>query len=460
MNNPANLVPKTISARGRSRGRFPFAFGRMFFLLLLVGLVWLGPSWADHRFFFVMFAWDLLVFAIWGWDIVKRIPVPDQITITRIWTTPPQLTVRSRVLLELSNGGTLGITAWLTDDTPRELRDQVPEVSLQAEGQKKGRAEYEIVPAERGDTKFGNVSVRCQSAWRIAERRFEAVLPQTVRIYPNLDEAKRDTLFLIRSKQVALEKRHKQQRGQGREFESLRDYREGDEWRDVSWTATARRGKLISKVHQVERSQTVWLVLDTGRLLRSRTRGLTKLDYAVCAALSMAQVALYSGDQVAMMAYGRKVKHRVAPGRGSGHVRTLLETLAEVRNDEAEADHIRAAETLLTIQKRRSLVIWLTDLSETSAIPDVIESAMRLATRHMVLFTVISQPELRELLQEKPESAKEMYRFAAAQEVILRRDFLLRTLHQHGALTLEVEPAKLATSVVNHYLTTKERGLI
>jgi uncharacterized protein (DUF58 family) len=105
-------------------------------------------------------------------------------------------------------------------------------------------------------------------------------------------------------------------------------------------------------------------------------------------------------------------------------------------------------------------VIWLTDLSETSAIPDVIESAMRLATRHMVLFTVISQPELRELLQEKPESAKEMYRFAAAQEVILRRDFLLRTLHQHGALTLEVEPAKLATSVVNHYLTTKERGLI
>lgn len=460
MNNPANLVPKAVSARGKSKGRFPFAFGRMFFLLLLIGLVWLGPGWTDHRFFFAMFAWDVAVFAIWGWDLAKRIPTPEQVILARIWSLPPQLTVPSKVRIELTNGGPFGITAWLTDNAPRELRGEVPEVSIEAESQKKAHNEYDILPAERGDAKFGSVTVRCQSAWRIAERRFEVTLPQTIRIYPNLDEAKRDTLFLIRSRQVALEKRHKQQRGQGREFESLRDYREGDEWRDISWSATARRGKLISKVHQVERSQTVWLVLDTGRLLRARTRGLTKLDYAVGAALSMAQVALYSGDQVAMMAYGRKVKHRVPPGRGSGHVRALLEALAEVRNEESEADHIRAAEMLLTVQKRRSLVIWLTDLSETSAIPDVIESASRIATRHMVLFTVISQPELRELLQVRPESAKDMYRFAAAQEVVHRRDFLLRTLRQHGALTLEVEPAKLATSVVNHYLTTKERGLI
>jgi len=460
MNSPAHLVPKTVLARAKSAGRFPFAFGRMFFLLLLIGLLWLGPGWADHRLLYAMLAWDALVIAIWGWDLTKRIPRPEQLTVARTWSLPPQLNVQSKVKLELSNAGAYGVTAWLIDDAPRELRGEVPEISVASKASGKRAEEYTILPAERGDAKFGNISLRCQSRWRIAERRFEAAMPQIVRIYPNLDEAKRDTLFLIRSKQIALEKRHKHQRGQGREFESLRDYREGDEWRDISWNATARRGKLISKVHQVERSQTVWLVLDTGRLLRARTRGLTKLDYAVGAALSMAQVALYSGDQVALMAYGRRIKHRVAPGRGGGHVRVLLESLAEIRTEESEADHLRAAEMLMNAQKRRSLVIWLTDLSETAAIPDVIESAMRLATRHMVLFTVIGQPELRELLRVKPESAKEMYRFAAAQEVVHRRDFLMRTLRQQGALTLEVEPARLATSVVNHYLMTKERGLI
>jgi uncharacterized protein (DUF58 family) len=460
MKTQANLVPKTIFARGKTARRFSFAFGRMFFILLLVGMVWMGPGWADHRFFYAMLAWDVLVLAIWAWDLTKRVPRPEQVTIARAWSTPPQLALRSTVRLELSNAGATQVAAWLIDDAPRELRSELPEITVDLPANGNGSGEYEISPAERGDAKFGTVFVRCQSSWRIAERRFEAPLQQTVRIYPNLEESKRDTLFLIRSRQTALEKRHKRQRGQGREFESLREYREGDEWRDISWSATARRGKLISTVHQVERSQTVWLVLDSGRLLRARTRGLTKLDYAVGAALSMAQVALYSGDQVAMMAYGRKVKHRLAPGRGSGQVRALLESLAEVRTEEAEADHIRAAEMLLNIQKRRSLVIWLTDLSETAALPDVIESAMRLATRHMVLFTVIGQPELRELLQTEPQHAKEMYRFAAAQEIVHRRDFLLRTLRQRGALTLEVEPARLATAVVNQYLMTKERGLI
>src|SRR5882672_1619830 len=103
MNNPANLVPKAVSARGKSKGRFPFAFGRMFFLLLLIGLVWLGPGWADHRFFFAMFAWDVVVFAIWGWDLAKRIPTPEQVILTRTWTSPPQLTVPSKVRLEITN---------------------------------------------------------------------------------------------------------------------------------------------------------------------------------------------------------------------------------------------------------------------------------------------------------------------------------------------------------------------
>jgi uncharacterized protein (DUF58 family) len=138
----------------------------------------------------------------------------------------------------------------------------------------------------------------------------------------------------------------------------------------------------------------------------------------------------------------------------------LLEGLAQVKGEELEADHQRAAEALLTFQKRRSLVVWLTDLSETAATPEVIESVSRLAHRHLVLFTVIGQPELRELLRERPTTPREMFRHVAAQEIVQRRDILLRTLRQQGVLTLEVDPAHLSSAVVNQYLGAKERSLI
>jgi uncharacterized protein (DUF58 family) len=459
MNSDAHLVPPAIGARGEISGRFPAAFGRRFFLLLLIGLVWIGPSWSDSRYLLAMLAWDAALMLAWSWDFAA-LPRPEQLEIRRVWTSPLQLLVETKVTLEVHPRGNGYIEVELLDDLPLSLRTEVPKMNVTLSAGAKGAAEYNVCPRERGDATWGNVSLRYQSGLHLAERWAFAAMKQTVRIYPNLEESKRDTIYLIRSKQVALEKRLAHQRGQGREFESLREYRESDELRDVCWTATARRGKLISKSYQMERSQTVWLVLDTGRLLRARVRELSKLDYAIAAALSVAQVALYSGDRVAMLAYGRRVQQRLTPGRGPSHLRALLEGLAQVRSEELEADHRRAVETLAVFQKRRSLVLWLTDLSETATTPEVVENAWHLAGRHLVLFTVIGQPELREVLEARPETPDQMYRYAAAQEIVQRRDVLLRTLRQQGAITLEVEPARLSSAVVNHYLLAKERSLI
>ncbi len=459
MNAPQHLVPLPAAFRGKSFGRIPFAFGRRFFLLLLIGLIWIGPAFSNPRFIYAMALWDLLVLMIWVWDLAQ-LPKPEQLEARRVWAAPVQLSVESQVTLELHNFSKTAISAGIVDDVPTALRNEIPETTIAAPAGSHGAAVYSICPRERGDAKLGNISLRYQSAWRVAERWASFATSQSVRVYPNLEESKRETIHLIRSRQIAVEKRRQHQRGQGREFESLREYLEGDEWRDICWSATARRGKLISKAYQIERSQTVWLVLDTGRLLRARTLGLSKLDYAVNAALSLAQVALYSGDRVAILAYGRRVRLRLAAARGASHVRSILEGLAQLRNEEFEADHLRAAETLLTFQKRRSLIVWFTDLTETAATPEVVEGALRLAHRHLLLFTVIGQPDLRSLLRERPENARDMFRHAAGQEIAHRRDVLLRTLRQQGALTLEVDPGRLSSAVVNQYLLAKERSLI
>lgn len=459
MSDSSQLAPAATGGRGQSKGKMGVAFGRRFFLLLIIGLVWIGPAWTDSRYVLVMFLWDGAALVLWAVDL-RRLPRPEEIEVRRVWQETLQLRENTQAKLEFINRGKSDALIRVQEEVPVGLRKEIPELDLRVRAGGSEVGVYDVCPRERGDMNFGTTFLRYQTAWQMAERWAKASLQQKIRIYPNFQEANKDTIYLIRSRQVALEKRHKHQPGQGREFESLREYREADEWRDICWSATARRAKLISKSYQIERSQAVWLVLDAGRLLRTRVQGLSKLDYSVGAALALAQVALYSGDRVGLLGYGRRVTQRLPPGRGAAHVRALLDALALLRAEELEADHRRAVETLAVLQKRRSLVVWLTDLAETATTPEVVESAIHLARRHLVLFTVIGQPELRTVAREKPETAEEMFRQTAAMEIVHRRDLLLRTLRQQGALTLEVDPARLSAAVVNQYLMAKDRSLI
>ena len=453
------LIPPRISAPGRPFGRWSGAFSTRFFLALLVGLVWLGPAWRDLRFVYALGAWDLLVLVLW-WIDWRRLPSPSQVEIARVWAGPVALSNQAAVNLEVLNHGRVGIEATLEDEVPPTMRSSPPVVGFAVAPEVLARGSYTILPLARGDHPLGRVFIRYRSALQLAERRVTADLRQTVRVFPNLQEARKLSLYLIRSRQIELEKRLQHRPERGREFESLRDYREGDELRDVCWTATARRGKLITKVHRAERSQTVQVVLDAGRLMLARLGPLSKLDYATTAALSLAQVALAGGDMVGLLAYGRKIQARMAPARGASHLREMLDQLALVRGELLEADHSGAADILLSRQRRRSLIVWVTDLAETAATPDVIESAARLSSRHLVLFVALGQPDLEKLLSQRPTSPTMMYRYVAGLELVQRRELLLRRLREQGALALEIEPSHLSTGLVNQYLQVKERSLL
>jgi uncharacterized protein (DUF58 family) len=263
---------------------------------------------------------------------------------------------------------------------------------------------------------------------------------------------------------MEMERRRHRQRGLGHELDTLRDYHEGDDFRDISWTATARRHRLITRVFQMERSQTVWLVLDAGRLLRAQVQEpasslrLTKLDHAVNAALSLAQVVAHCGDRVGLLAYGAQVQQSLLPARGGQHLRWFADALAQVRAESHEPNHARAARALLGAQKRRSLVVWITDFAETATVPEVIDYALQLTPRHLVVFAAMSQPELSALASETPVSTQEMYRHAAALEICQRRDLLLRRLRQRGVLAFDWMPWGLSTVLVNQYLDIKDRN--
>jgi uncharacterized protein (DUF58 family) len=459
------LVPPAEAARCHSMGRVPFGFGPRFFVGLLLGGLWLVPAWWFPRMIVAMFIWDGFIVAAWMWDML-RLSAPGEIEVTRIWRTRPVLAEASIVTLEVKNSARIAIRAQVVDETPAQLRIEPPNLELSVRAGGSAQAKYSILPAERGDVRLGKAYVRYQSLLQIAERWVVAEIAQTVSVLPNIEEAKRHTLYLIRSRQVEFEKRRRRQRGLGREFDSLREYREGDDIRDISWTATARSHRLVTRVFQIERSQAVWLVLDAGRLLRAKVRNpesplqLSKLDYAVNAALSLAQVALHCGDRVGLLAYGRRIQQNVNAARGARQVRAIVESLAQVRGEAGEADHGRAVHSLLATQKRRGLIIWITDFAETATLPEVLDYAMHMTTRHLVVFAAMGQPDLTALASTTPASKDDMYRHAAALEIAHRRDLLLRSLRERGVLTLELMPEMMAPALINQYLEIKERSMI
>jgi uncharacterized protein (DUF58 family) len=468
-----SLHPVPVSAVCERRRRWGFGLTRRTIGLLLAGFAGLIPGFWDWRLALAMPAWDGLVLLFALLDGL-RLPAPDKLTASRSWSNAPALDAETEIELTLENHGSIPLDCRLVDDLPSALTGLQAEpetLRLTAFPGVLAKLRYCVEPAERGDWRTGWLYARYRSGLGLIERWARAPLTQAVRVYPALRRGEEQQIFLARSRQIDLELRRARQRGLGRDFESLREYREGDDLRDLCWTATARRGSPITRQYQSERSQPVWIVLDCGRLMRARVaanasdagsgaRVHTKLDYACSTAVALAQLALYSGDRVGLLAYGQVIQQRVLPGRGAAHLRQIIESLAQLRAEAAEADHLRSTAVLNRLQPRRALILWLTDLAETAMRPEVIDGATQLLRRHLLLFVTMAQPEVAAIAQARPGSVEQMFRAAAAQEMAGRRELLLAHLREQGALTLDLDPESLTSTVLNQYLSVKERAMV
>ncbi|HEY2906686.1 MAG TPA: DUF58 domain-containing protein [Vicinamibacterales bacterium] len=450
-----SLAPRSIEARAGGT-IFGVAFGGRFLVLLSVGMLWLGPALFDARFLYALALWDAVLVVAWALD-AWRLPQPAALAVRRSWLSLLELSVPARLQLTVVNHSSSVVRATVVDAVPRTLRPEPSPLVFVLQPTAESTGLYEVVPRERGEIAIGDAYIRYRSWLGFAERWSRAPLSQPVIVYPNLDEAKRGSVYLVPSRQIELERRSQRIRGSGRSFESLRDHRDGDDLRDICWTASARRAKLVSRLYESEKSQPIWLVLDSGRLMRGRVDRLSKLDHAVNAALTLSRVALGSGDRVGLLAYSRQIDHRLPAARGSAHLRQMVAHLAEVRAGEAEADHIQAAGRLLGDQKRRSLIVWMTDVPDTAMTPDVVTAAATLMSRHLVVFVVIGQSDLQRVAARKPENVEDMFETAAAQEVAHRRSLLIAQLRAKGALAIETTTS-FSALLVNMYLEIKLRG--
>ena len=492
------LIPQ--SARGRAKplgkagrvlgfGLTPLALG-----LFAVGLVMAVPAFFHARQIYFMLGWDGLIALLVVADAV-RLPRPEQFLVTRTFLDSPQLGQATRVELAVRVEADAVLDVRLVDDLHPALVAMPVEQRVEAFPREDVVSVSTIYPRERGDFAMGRVYLRYRGALRLVERwaATELVVAATndednarrqrVRVFPAHEDSRESTQFyLLRARQIELQKRKLRLRGVGREFDSLRDYQPGDELRKISWTATARRGKLVTRQFTVERSQQVWMMLDAGRLSRTAfelRRGgversnetsaereaahlltVTQLDQAATAATMLAQVIQGSGDKFGMMAYGREVQQLLPPGAGAAHVRLLIDLLSQTRSEAAEADHLHAVARLKTAQRRRGLIVWITELTDSVGKPELVVAASELVRRHLVVLVLLKHPELEELAAREPKTKDEMFHSAAAQEMLERRRETIAQLERQGVLIVETTAAEVGMKAVSKYLEVKAEGLL
>ncbi len=366
----------------------------------------------------------------------------------------------ARLTLLVRNDSDRRLVVRLRDDLPAELgaREDPPPVTV--EPQQTATVGYRITPPVRGRFRLGGVTARWRSRLGLFERQAHWPLAQEVRVYPNLRALQRYQMLQRAGRLLEAGIRAARLRGAGTEFESLREYQPDDEYRRIHWGATARKGKLVSRQYEVERSQTVIFCLDTGRLMTTRLDDHTRLDHAINAILLLAGIATQLQDRVGLLVFAEEPLLYLPPRQGRSQVARVLEAVHDLQGRLIEPDYGAALRLLGLRQRKRSLVVLLTDLIDAQASEALLGYVQALRPAHLPIFVSFTDPQVQALAVKPPETVADVYQRALASKLLHDREQALRRLRAHGLAVVDALPDRAHVELVNRYLEAKVKLLL
>lgn len=385
---------------------------------------------------------------------------PGSIAVTRHVSPKLSLNEKAEVKLQIRNRSGRRLAIDVFDVVPETFRCESSRLSLSLPGFQELVREYPVTPMRRGSAKFGDVWLRVRCSMGLAGRRVRIPAAQEVGVYPNLEGIRRAELLGRKNLLAQIGIHRIRFKGQGSEFEQLRDYTRDDDYKRINWKATARRRKPITMEYQIERSQNIMLCLDAGHMMGSTVADMTKLDYAVNAAALMAHVALSSGDRVGLMVFSHKVVTYVPPQQGVKQMHRLIEGLYGVQPEETRVDYMALANFVAVNCKRRSLLAIFTDLVDTRQGQELLTMLRLMRGQHLPLCLTFRDTNVEKLARAWEPTVRGVYTQAVAQDLARERTQLLRDLTRQGAHVLDTLPEELSIQSVNKYLELKARQLL
>jgi len=438
-----------------------FVFSRRFFILIAIGFVPLSLSWNAPELRSAVFAYDILLLLLAVTDYFISRKLPEELTIEREFGRRFAIGDENQIRLRIENPSPKTFRLQIKDEFPPEMKlSETREANFTIEGQQSAEFFYNLTPSRRGRYEFGRTAVRLLSRLGLVWCQDYLNKAEAVKVYPNMRRAREMELKALGARSFLAIQRKSVRRGEGREFESMRDYVRGDELRHISWTATARRNKLTTRQYQIERDQTILIALDAGRLMTGRIGNETKFDTAIHASLALMSAASRGGDNCGLVVFGRRVKKFLPPKKGVEHLDAVLEALYDLEPELIEPSYSRAFQFIASNSKKRAFVVVLTDLVDKESSKELLASLKLMRPRHLPLVVCIGDRDLNQTVSEIPKELKDVFTQSAAEEIIHQREAALRLVESLGGLALDVTANSLAPRLLETYLRVKERGLL
>lgn len=438
---------------------------RRFLWLVAIGILPLLLSYAIGPLAYAAVLWNLAIAAAAVIDYLQC-PRPDAaLAIEREVTDVVSVAAENPVTIKVRNQTKNTVVVQVRDEPPvafdfgkegsagREKRFKLAPLQ-------RDEWTYHVVPPARGDFLFRDIFLRVTGPLGLIIRQAAIPAEKSVAVYPNLRAVEDYEIMLRRSMLSRQGVRRVRTVGAGREFAALREYTPDDEYRTIDWKATARRGKVISRTYEQERSQDILLLIDQGRLMRQEIGHTQKMDYVVSSALMLAHVVAEADDRVGLLTFSDDAKAWLPPARGRSSYSGILEALYAARAEPVESDYRAAFRFLAARWRKRSLAVIFTDLSDPESSAVLLREISHLAEKHVVVCVVVADPLIGERARQTPENPDAVYEKAVAEDVLAERRRALNLLKKRGVLIVDAEPQELSVELISRYLLVKSRSLL
>ncbi|MEM9933416.1 MAG: DUF58 domain-containing protein, partial [Bacteroidota bacterium] len=385
----------------------------------------------------------------------------------------PQAVTGSRVLTEkFSNGDPNPVEIHLANLYPHNVylsvKDEIPfqfqirdqDISVILPPGQQEIIRYELTPVARGEYHFGVINVFVASPLKMIKRRYQLGEPDMVPTYPSFVQMRKYQLVAI-SNRLTMDGIKKIRRlGNSSEFEQIKDYVRGDDYRTINWKATARTGKLMVNQFTDEKAQNIYCLIDKSRGMKMPFQGMTLLDYAINASLVLINIAIRKSDKGGLVTFANKIHSYLPASKKATHIQKVMEVLYNQETRFLESDYHRLYAFTKRSISHRSLLVLFTNFETLNAMRRQLPYLKMLAKNHLLLVVFFENTELRELLSSAPQNIEDMYIKTIGEGFSFEKRQIVKELETHGIASILTPPENLTINSVNKYLEIKARGMI
>ena len=364
------------------------------------------------------------------------------------------------VRLHVENKGNLHYNATLIDELPVQFQRRDFSIRLPLPPFSPYFAEHKLVPLTRGAYAFGNINLFVTTLLGLVERRLVFEQSEEVAVYPSIIQMKRYELRAMRH--IAHETGIKKMRriGHSYEFEQIKNYVQGDDYRSINWKASSRRATLMVNQYEDERSQQVYCIVDKSRAMKMPFEGLSLMDYAINTALAISNIILKKQDKAGLLTFSDVIGATLKAERDSSQLARILESLYREKERSGESNYELLYEAARRLIGARSLLLLFTNFESSYALERALPTLRRLNRFHLLVVVFFENTEIRRLAQEDVQKTADIYRQTVARQFLHEKKEMVYKLRQYGIQAILTKPQDLTLNTINKYLELKSRGLI